>query len=369
MVALIYTGYQLKQAQPLQAFNSNSVDSFVEPSLPIESPWSIRSIDTQIISKYWPNVPSESIKEQVTLLKNLKVNYIAIDTPYDKKDELYKWANEIHNQHLHIWFRSHWDNWEGNDGKPASMTPQEYLDKTEEFIRSNPDLFKEGDSFTLAVEPEQTGVGLGKKFRDWNEYRQFILNEVIYANKGFKSINFEGKIYTNWISVNGWVVQNEFNTNLVSKLGLIVIDHYSKQSNTIGLLDQPNKIASDMSSDLDSFHAQWNTPILLGEWGYQIYQDTDDITQAAAVQEVFNMLKTKQYLIGVNYWSHMGNHSRLIDDKYGSNLTYRKSATVIGQMYLNSNIFEATTSTSTSVLNTPKPLEQRTNRRRTGNFY
>ncbi len=199
---------------------------------------------------------------------------------------------------------------------------------------------------------------MGKKFRDWEEYRQFILNEVIYANKGFKSIGLEGKVYTNWISVNGWVVQNEFNADLVHKLGLIVIDHYSKQSNTIGLLDNPGKIAADMSADLDSFYAQWNTPILLGEWGYQIYQDTEDATQAATVQKVFSILKTKKYLVGVNYWSHMGNHSRLIDDTSGSNLTYRKAATIIGQTYLNSSTFEATTSASTSVLDMPKPIKK-----------
>ena len=33
------------------------------------------------------------------------------------------------------------------------------------------------------------------------------------------------------------------------------------------------ELAKKMSDDLDKFYDLWGKPILLGEWGYQIFQD------------------------------------------------------------------------------------------------
>lgn len=332
VVAVVFSFYEIWQ---IQGEKFMQTEDYSQPALKEGNPWSIKSVDTQVVSKHWPNVPKGSIKEQVVLIKDLGVNYIAIATPYDRLEELKNWVDEIHLQGLNVWFRSHWAEWEGTDGKQASLTPQQYLDKTVEFIKSNPDLFREGDAFTVTVEPEQAGVGLGKKFLNWDQYRRFILDQILYSNEAFGSIGLKKKIYTNWISVNGWVVENVYTEDMVDKLGLIVIDHYTEQSKTVGEIDPPEKIVDDMSRDLDRFYTKWHKPILLGEWGYQIYQNTSEENQAFVVRSVLEKLQTKPYLIGVNYWVHMGNQSRLIGDEYGANLKYRQAALMVKEIFSN----------------------------------
>lgn len=327
-----YSVYQLYQSDiPITA--NFKQELLAEPILPTGYPWSVRSIDTQVITKHWEKVPRESIRNQISLLKSLGVNYIAIATPYNKPQDMKMWADEIHNQGLNVWFRSHWNEWEGVNKAPNVMTPRESLQKTKQFIVSNPTLFKEGDAFTVTVEPEQAGIGLGKKFASWDEYRSYLLNQITTANEGFEQIGLYPKIHTNWLSTNGWVVENVLTQDVVDKLGIIVIDHYSPQSRTIGALDNPDDIAKQMSSDLDFYYSKWKKPIMLGEWGYQIYQDTDDPHQAETIQKVLTALSTKDYLVGMNYWSHMGHHSKIIDDHQGGNLTLRPSAQVLKDLY------------------------------------
>src|SRR6266404_2850052 len=147
-IAIIGSSYELYLNSSRVIGATNSADYSQPRPQTNAGTWRIQSIDTQIISKDWPNVPRASIQEQIALIKNLGVNYVAIDTPYDRLDELKMWVTEVHQEGLHVWFRSHWDEWEGDDGKPATMTPQEYLDNTEYFIKSNPNLFLPGDSFT-----------------------------------------------------------------------------------------------------------------------------------------------------------------------------------------------------------------------------
>ncbi len=311
-----------------------SADSYLQPPLSYGTyPWTVRSIDTQIISKHWPDVTRDSVREQVALLKALGVNYIAVATPYDRLDDLRIWAEEIHAAGLQVWFRPHWAEWEGDEGLPATMSPEEYLRRTAQFIRANPELFVAGDAFTVAVEAEQVGVGLGKRFLTWDEYRDFLLAEISTANKAFSDIGLEGEVYTNWLSMNGWVVENQFTQELADKLGLIVVDHFVGQSQTIGSLNDPDEIVRRTIRDLDSYYRRWNVPILLGEWGYQIYQEVPEDIQAEVIDKLFTELKTKEYLVGVNYWTHLGNTASIIGDEYGANLQYRKAAEVIRSYY------------------------------------
>jgi hypothetical protein len=296
-------------------------------------PWTVRSVDTQIISKHWPKVSKVAVEEQVDMIADLGVNYIAIGTPYDREDEIKLWAETIHARGINVWFRSHWLSWEGDEGVPADMTPQQYLDFTYKFIIRNPDLFREGDAFTVAVEAEQVGVGLGRKFLTWDEYRQFLRLEITVAGEAFEEIGLGGKIHTNWLSMNGWVVANQLTKDLADEIGLIVVDHFVEQSRTFGELNDPDVIVNKTIADLDSYYTKHRVPILLGEWGYQIFQDVPEEVQAEVVSKMLARLKNKSYLIGINYWTHMGNTPALIDDEYGANLRYKQAAYVLGSFY------------------------------------
>lgn len=333
LIGVAYTAVVGSRSKVI-AESLTGINTYAQPPLPAgKFPWTVRSIDTQVVSKHWPDVSREAIREQVMMIKDLGANYVAIGTPYDKVDELKMWAEEAHSQELNVWFRSHWAAWEGDEGRPATMQPNEYLQSTKQFIIANPDIFKLGDSFTMAVEAEQVGVGLGKRFLTWDEYRNFLLAEISISNEAFKEIGLGGKIHTNWLSVNGWVVENQFTDELVKHLGLIVVDHFTGQTNTIGQPDDPDEVVEKTMKDIGSYYRRWNVPIMIGEWGYQIYQKVPEDVQAEVVEKMLNELRSRSYIVGMNYWTHMGNSASLIGDEYGANLKYREAAYVIKTFY------------------------------------
>lgn len=333
LVAIFYS-YKFYQSNQKNVTFDPMVDERIEqPPILNAAPWSVKSVDTQVISKHWSKVSQSSIQKQISMLKELGFNYIAIATPYDNPDDMMMWATEIHAQGMNVWFRSHWNSWEGDNGKTATMTATEYVEKTHKFIIDNRYLFQPGDAFTLAVEPEQAGIGLGKKFKDWDVYKKFFVNQIGVSSDAFSKIGLKGQIHTNWLSTNAWIAENILTENEVQKVGLITIDHFPDQTKIIGDKDDTYSLATAMSDDLDRIHKKWNVPILLGEWGYQIYQEIDESTQAEAIGLVFETLKTKPYLIGINYWVHMGHNSKLINDTYGENLKYRSAAFIIQQIY------------------------------------
>jgi len=292
----------------------------------------IKSIDTQIVSKHWNMEDPEIIKQQITDLRDLGANYIAVSTPYDNHGELKLWADAIHKAGLNVWFRSHWLNWEGDDNHPSDMTMREYLIKTSEFIRSNPTLFEENDAFTVCVEPEQAFVARKTNVYDWRAYNQFVRDQIETANLAFSEIKLPGKIYTNWISMNGWVVENGLEKETVEKMGVITVDHYTNQK----VILPPSEFARDLKTDLERIYKKWEKPIILGEWGYNIEQEVSDYEQRAVVSESLQGLRDLDFLVGVNYWAHMGNSSRLIDDRQGTPISYRPAALELKAYYYES---------------------------------
>lgn len=296
--------------------------------------WQVKSMDTQIISKCWNNVPQDSIDKQVAMLKDLGVNYIAIGTPYDRPDEMAKWTNSIHNAGLRVWFRSHWLNWEGDEGQAKNLSTAEYLNKTKQFIVDHPNLFKSGDSFTMNVEAENVGLGSDKPFADWSAYNQFLRDEIDYSNSAFEQIGVNN-VATNWLSMNGWIIENALEQSTVDKMGMITADHYPPQGSGSNLISI-NEMADNMSKDLDRFHAKWGKPIMIGEWGYHIDTDVSDDQQKQATEAIYNVFASKNYIFGVNYWDHMGNNTRIINDSGGTPTGYRPAADVIKSYYNNS---------------------------------
>lgn len=346
--AIVYMGYMMYLR--LNKFSTSAKDlDLIQPDISNDGyHFTVRSVDTQVVSKHWKGVTEEMVRDQITAIKSLGVNYVAIGTAYDELEDMRKWTTEIHRQGLHVWFRSHWLEWEGDNGRPATMTPDAYLDRTEQFILANPDLFQEGDAFTVAVEAEQAGVGPGKRFLNWDEYKKFLLLEISTSNKAFKRIGMDKKVYTNWLSMNGWVAQNVITPELAKAFGLITVDHFSPQSDTIGTFDAPEAIANRMSEDLDAMYLRLKVPIYLGEWGYQINQETTEDHQAAVAEAVLSKLVVKPYLVGMNYWVHMGHYSRLFNDQGGKIVHERAVAGVVRYFFTDGQSAQPTVSPSSS---------------------
>jgi hypothetical protein len=290
----------------------------------------IRSIDTQIVTKHWGDVPVENIQTQVSMLKELNPNFISISVPYDHPERIKLWADEIHRAGLNVWFRSHWLNWEGEENRPRDLTPEQYIKKTQQFIIKNNSIFQEGDAFTMAVEPEQVGVQEGSRISSWDEYNQFIVDQIDGSNDAFTQIGLKGKIHTNWMSMNGWVVDKGLKPETVKKMGLITVDHYPTQDVALA----PEVFADNLANDLEKFFQKWKVPIILGEWGYHIKVDVSDEEQEKVISAALSRLKDKSFLIGFNYWAHMGNSARLINDQSGTSLQYRPAANALKQYFL-----------------------------------
>lgn len=290
----------------------------------------IKSIDTQIVSKHWGEIERVKIAEQVDLLKDLGANYIAISTPYDYEEIIRVWAEEIHKAGLNVWFRSHWLNWEGEEGYSSDMSMTEYLDKTEKFIKLNPSLFQAGDSFTVCVEPEQVYTKRSIEIIDWQPYNQFVIENIEMADKAFSQIGFKNKIHTNWISMNGWVVENGLFKETVDKMGVITLDHYPDQDVDLS----PSQRADKLAKDIELVYKKWQKPIILGEWGYNVLDEISDDEQKEVLSHTFGRLKDIPFVIGINYWSHLGNSSRIIDDIEGKNLNYRPAAYTLKEFFI-----------------------------------
>jgi len=319
VVTVFYAKYSSAKSVNIALDSSNLKSSGIQ----------IKSIDTQVVSKHWGEIDPEKVKEQIKTIKDLGVNYIAISTPYDDPELMKVWVDEIHHQGLNVWFRSHWLNWEGDDNHPSDMTMAEYLSKTKEFIKSHPSYFHEGDAFTVCVEPEQVFTARDTDVYDWYSYNKFLIDQIDIANAAFADIELAGKIHTNWISMNGWVVENGLTQEAVDKMGLITVDHYSNQK----VILPPGVVADHLGADLDRMYQKWQKPILLGEWGYNIEQEVTDFDQREVVRESLSVLNGKKYLVGLNYWAHMGNSSRIINDKDGTNLSYRPAAIILRDFY------------------------------------
>jgi len=272
--------------------------------------WEVRSIDTMKTSR--DRALSElnnsnydiQIQKELSAIKEMGANYVAVDTPYDEEflPYLNRWVMLARKTGLHIWFRGNWSNWEGWFDYPKNMRPQEHIRKTAEFIETHPDLFMDGDAFDPC--PECENAGFWKQPEDDEKYRQFIRNQRITVKNAFAKIGKD--VHTNWFSIIGGRAKDVLDQKTFDALdNLITIDHYIKNP-------------SGMSEYVDYFSQNFNTKVLVGEFGVPIPDingDMDETEQAEFINQVFKQLyKNKDSVLGINYWVAVGGTTRLIND-------------------------------------------------------
>lgn len=203
---------------------------------------------------------------------------------------------------------------------------QTYLDKTYDFIVDNPTLFANGDIFTACVECNnadnsnnftfRTGGVTGGAF-NFTLYNRFLRDQVTYANAGFVAI---GKsVRTNLLSfslsllnLNGQTLDSGddgasgglTDANMVSYMDSIVtIDHYNSST-----YRSTATYSTAYNSDLDKIQTAFpSCQIMIGEWGYHTTTATQDGEQYGMYDTITsNVLRQKSYILGVNYWNHLG---------------------------------------------------------------
>lgn len=219
---------------------------------------------------------------------------------------------------------------------------QTYLDKTYDFIVANSSLFQEGDMFGMCVEADQadatnmTFKTPGTTTFDTSIYNAFQKNQVTYANAAFTAIGLSHKVCV-WpisqqlsnLNLNGQTLdsgstgnsQGLGNADIVAYFGgILCTDHYL--SDTYRYSTSPS-YWSKYSSDLDKIHAAFpDCKLMVGEWGYHTTDTIPESERAGMYQQIINVLRSKDFIIGVNWWNHMGQtSSSIFTDNSGTLVT------------------------------------------------
>ena len=260
--------------------------------------WEVQSIDTMKFSRDLAREKlndkdfEKVINEQVKNIAETGATHVAIGTPYDEEflSFLEKWVTAARTNNLNVWFRGNWSGWEGWFGY-SSITPEEHLAKTEQFILLNQSLFEDGDIFTSCTECENGGTGDPRSTGDVRGFRQFLIEEYQETSHAFEKIG--KKVHSNYFSMNADVAMLVMDRAATKQLdGLVVIDHYAAT---------PEQLASDVKKIAQMSGGK----VVLGEIGAPIPDFHGTMTvdeQAEWIDTALNFLSKEPVLVGLNYW-------------------------------------------------------------------
>ncbi len=290
--------------------------------------WKYQCIDTMKTSRdrarNWQESKDlhNSITKQVTLIKSLGANCIAIDTPYDAefKEYLTAWVSASRKEHLKIWFRGNFSGWEGWFDYPHTLTSEKLLRDTAIFIQANADLFEDGDIFTPAPEGENGGEFNQVEIDEYPAFRSFLSNEYIIAKHSFEKIG--KKVEVNWLSMNGGLARRMLDQETINATGnLVTIDHYIKT-------------APEMSDYINYFYTKFGAKVVIGEFGAPIPDINGSMTedeQAKFIDSLFfELYKHRDKVEGINYWVLYDSSTAIIHPD-GSHL---KAAAVVKKYFM-----------------------------------
>lgn len=289
--------------------------------------WKYQCIDTMKTSRdrarnwQYSTDLHHSVSKQVSLIKSMGANCIAIDTPYDAEFLPYmrSWVTEARKQDLHIWFRGNFSSWEAWFEYPKGMTSKELLPRTASFIEKNQDLFADGDIFTPAPEGENGGEFNQVEIDEHVAFRKFLIDEYTVAKTAFAKI---GKnVEVNWLSMNGGLAKRMLDKQTISQIGdTVALDHYIKT-------------APEMSEFITYFADKFGAKLVIGEMGAPIPDINGSMTedeQAAFIDSLYlELFKQRDKITGVNYWVLYDSSTALINPDG----TARKAAAIVKKYY------------------------------------
>jgi hypothetical protein len=259
---------------------------------------------------------------------SLNNNYISISVPYDFSDYFGRWVSAIRKTGKHIWFRSHWNQWENDYGTTGVMQPSTYLANMDTFIRQNPTFFQSGDIFDGCAECENGKYwGTTQYFDD--DYNKMLMDLTKTADAAFQAIGVSG-IDTRVHSMNGTIAEKNLYPATVQYMGKVTTDSYVNEGT--GVL--PADHAAAEKAELDAIYAKNQVPVILGEYGYCTGGDVSDAQQQQVLKVVFDMLQTLPYLQGVNYWVGYGGNTAVFSGDIG-NLSFRPAANDLAAFFAN----------------------------------
>ncbi len=303
-IVIIFALFRQKSAQ-------NDKSQIIQSPQPEKRTWQIKAADTmkysRDLAKEKLNDPTfdQTINLQIKNIADLGATHVAIATPYDEKfvPILTRWVQTARKNKLKVWFRGNFAGWEGWFGEKSSLSRDEHLELTRQFIRNNPDLFVDGDAFSSCPECENGGPGDPRSSGDVAGFRKFMISEYQVCQQEFEKLG--KKVICNLASMNYDVAVLVMDEQTASAMGgVVAIDHYVRR---------PPKL----SEDIKKLAAKTGAKIFLGEFGAPIpdingYLSEDE--QAAWIEEALGSISKQDYVIGINYWVAHGGSTAIFND-------------------------------------------------------
>lgn len=248
------------------------------------------------------------IEKWVDKAKELGVTHIAVETPYDSPtcgeviSYTNTWIDVIRSRGLKVWHRHMFLAFEGIYDTPKNSSV-DYLSKIRGYINDNRHMFREGDIFTPAPEPQNGGIGNFTHceqnicmFKNIAHFNQWLRDAIDVSNNAFQDIGLGGQIKTGLYGFDGFIAWGSMNPDwngiledeTIRKMGNIAIDHY------------PELVGDTMENALNELQARYpGVPIIISEWGSTGSQDlTGQVRRSMGAAK-------RPGVVGFNYW-HMG---------------------------------------------------------------
>ena len=285
-------------------------------------------------------ISDAAIASDVNLAATMNLTHITVDTFMDYPDYMLRWINAVRATGKHVWFRVHFNAWEGNNGAAASMTPSQYIAAEDTFIRAHPTFFQPGDIADFNPEPENSPYWEKTYGNGWgsinapnaatDEFNRFQVAVTDTADTALEAVGIHGVI-TTIRSTNAWwpLHPKSYYPSTVARMGNVAIDTYPDS----GITD-PTQAAQARVNEMQQV---WNTvqvPIIVAEMGYDIHHPVDDQTQANVIMAELSAMDKLPYLKGINYWVGAGvsDPSRLFAGTRG-NWQLRPAGIVLSNFY------------------------------------
>lgn len=285
--------------------------------------WAIQSVSTMKVTKdaICGQRDRAFVEKWVDKAKELGANYIAVETPYENPacgnalDYTRTWVDVIRSRGLSVWHRHMPLAFEAIYDTPK--VKGDYFGTISNYIKNNPTMFKAGDIFTPAPEPQNGGIGGVTncshgicQFDNASDFNKWLRDAIDISETAFSAIGLGGQMKIGYYGFDGFVAWGDNNPDwngiledsTVQKMGNITIDHY------------PDLVGSTMSQDLDELEARYpNVPIIIGEYGTAAGGDIE-----SAARNALSGAK-RPSVIGFNYW-HMGvgGNEALINDDFSN---------------------------------------------------
>lgn len=303
--------------------------------------WKYQCIDTMKISRdRAKTLTGIERKEKIDILMkaiaDTGANCVAIGTPYDEEflPVLKDWVDGARKYRLHVWFRGNFSSWEGWFDYERNITSDQVLNEGGVFIMRHPELFEDGDIFTLVPEAENGWPGNYVAQGDYGKFRKFLITEYTLSQQAFTRINKH--IEVNWLSMNGGIARSMLDKETVDAIDKkVTIDHYVADT-------------QGMDEYIDYFVKKFGAKVVLGEFGAPIPDINGNMTedeQAVFVGRLLERLYAKKDSIeGINYWVIQEGSTALLNDDGTSRKVlgvlkkYFKPSTISGKIVDTSGI-------------------------------